>query len=198
MADSIKVFRDPIYSLISFDKNEDDIIIQIINTPEFQRLRRIRQLGLSSFTFPTSTHDRFSHSIGVAFLVDELFKTLEIQNKIEVLSPDGLSIELEKKQLKLLLKLAGLLHDIGHGPFSHAFEKVTSINHEELSKKIILNENGSILPILNSIKDEELKKYSAHWIVEIISGGTFSPIWAKEIISSQLDVDRIDYLLSPP
>ncbi len=194
MADLVKVFRDPIYSLISFDKKEDDPIVKIINTPEFQRLRRIRQLGLSSYTFPTSTHDRFSHSLGVAFLVGEMFDNLNIQNKIEVLAPDGENVQLDKSQLKLLLKLTGLLHDIGHGPFSHAFEKITEVDHEKMSKRIIFNEYGNILPILRNIDDEILKKYSVEWICEIIDG-SFDPIWAKELISSQLDVDRIDYLL---
>lgn len=194
MADLIKVFRDPIYNLISFDKKEDEPIVKIINSPEFQRLRRIRQLGLSNYTFPTSTHDRFSHSLGVAFLVGEMFDNLKVSERIKVLTPDGDDIELEKKQLRLLLKLAGLLHDIGHGPFSHAFEKITDVDHEEMSIRIISNENGNIFPILKSIDDEILKKYSVEWIKDILNG-SFKPIWAKELISSQLDADRIDYLL---
>lgn len=194
MADLIKVFRDPIYNLISFNKKEDEPIVKIINSPEFQRLRRIRQLGLSSYTFPTSTHDRFSHSLGVAFLVGEMFDNLKVPEKIKVLTPDGDDVELDKKQLRLLLKLAGLLHDIGHGPFSHAFEKITDVDHEEMSIRIISNENGNILPVLQSIDDEILKKYSVDWIKDILNG-SFEPIWAKELISSQLDADRIDYLL---
>lgn len=194
MADIVKVFRDPIYNLISFDKIKDESILKIIDTPEFQRLRRIRQLGLSSYTFPTSVHDRFSHSLGVTFLVGIMYDNLNVPNKIKVSLPDGNEIEITKEQLKLLLKLAGLLHDIGHGPFSHAFEKITKKDHEELSISIISNENGYIFPILNSIKDELLAKYSVNWIIDIIKG-TFTPIWAKELISSQLDADRMDYLL---
>ncbi len=194
MKDKLKVFRDPIYSLISFDKKEDKPIIEIINTPEFQRLRRIRQLGFSSYTFPTSTHDRFSHSLGVAFLVGEMFENLNVPKEINVTKPDGDEIEIKKEQLKLLLKLAGLLHDIGHGPFSHAFEKVTSIDHEEMSIRIIENENGNIFPILKNMEYDVLKEYAVDWIKEILRG-TFSPIWAKELISSQLDADRMDYLL---
>jgi HD superfamily phosphohydrolase len=194
MPDLSKVFRDPIHSLISFNKKDEAVLLEIINTPEFQRLRRIRQLGLSSYTFPTSIHDRFSHSIGVSYLVGEFFDSLEINDQIEVSTLEGESVSLNKKQLRLLLKLAGLLHDVGHGPFSHAFEKITSVNHEELSQSIILYEKGNILPILRRIEDDVLKKHAAEWIVDIIAG-TFSPIWAKEIISSQLDADRIDYLL---
>ena len=194
VADVIKVFRDPIYSLISFSKKEDKAILDIINTPEFQRLRRIRQLGFSSYTFPTATHDRFSHSLGVAFLIGEMFDNLNIPSMIKVNTPGGEEVQLSKSQLKLLLKLAGLLHDIGHGPFSHAFEKVTKVDHEEMSIKIINNKKGNIYPVLTSMDDEILKKYAVDWIKEILTG-TFRPIWAKELISSQLDADRMDYLL---
>jgi len=191
-----KVFRDPVYNLISFDKKEDKPILEIINTPEFQRLRRIRQLGLSSYTYPTAVHDRFSHSLGVTYIVGLLFDNLNIEEKsVKITTPDGDTIPLNKKELKLLIQLAGLLHDIGHGPFSHAFEKITKVDHEEMSKEIILNENGNIYPILKGIDNEILAKHSPQWIVEIITGGTFEPIWVKELISSQLDADRMDYLL---
>ena len=193
MAD-FKVFRDPIHNLIAFDKKEDKSILEIINTPEFQRLRRIRQLGLAAHTFPTVSHDRFSHSLGVCFLVGELFDNLNTPDKVVVQTSHAEKIKLTRQQLKLLLKLAGLLHDIGHGPFSHAFEKITLINHEDLSIGIIKDEDGNILPILKDIDDETLKKYAVNWIIEILQG-TFSPTWAKELISSQLDADRMDYLL---
>ena len=195
MADLKKVFRDPIYNLISFDKKEDKPLLDIVNTPEFQRLRRIRQLGLSSYTYPTAVHDRFSHSLGVAHIVGIFFDNLNTPEIVNVLSQDGEHVELHRKQVRLLLQLAGLLHDIGHGPFSHAFEKITSVDHEEMSKKIILDKNGNIYPILTSIDDVILANNSPSWIVEIITGGTFEPIWIKEMISSQLDADRIDYLL---
>lgn len=197
MANDFKLFRDPIYSLISFDKIMDSSIIEIINTKEFQRLRRIKQLGFSSYTFPTAVHDRFSHSIGVSYVVGILFDNLGITDdiKIPTIDEDGntINISLSKEELRLLLQLAGLLHDIGHGPFSHAFEKITGTNHEEFSKLII--QKTQISQILSNIEySDKLKKYSEKWIIEIIDG-TFQPIWVKELISSQLDSDRIDYLL---
>lgn len=189
-----KVFRDPIHSQIAFDKKEDKPILQIIDTPEFQRLRRIRQLGLVAYTFPTATHDRFSHSLGVCFLAGELFDNLNVPAEITVQSPQGAEIALPKKHLKLLLKLAALLHDIGHGPFSHAFENITEIDHEKLSIEIIKNRQGNIRPILESIENHDLKKHAVDWIADILNG-FFKPIWARELISSQLDADRMDYLL---
>ena len=197
MLNDKKVFRDPIYNLIHFDKNIESSIIDLINTPEFQRLRRIRQLGFSNYTFPTAVHDRFSHSIGVAYIVGILLDNLNIDDRIEIptLDENGkkITIPLNKDELRLLLRLAGLLHDIGHGPFSHAFEKISKVDHEEMSKKIINSDN--ISNILSNISfSTTLSKFSKNWIIEILSG-TFQPIWIKELISSQLDADRIDYLL---
>lgn len=197
MANDKKVFRDPIYDLITFDKEIESPIIDIINTPEFQRLRRIRQLGFSNYTFPTAVHDRFSHSIGVSYIVGVLFDNLNIEDTIKIPTlnekAEEITVELNKEELRLLLRLAGLLHDIGHGPFSHAFEKITKVNHEEMSKKIILSKR--ISEILSNISfSTNLSKFSKDWIIQILSG-TFQPIWIKELISSQLDADRIDYLL---
>lgn len=198
MPNNTKVIRDPIYNLISFDKKEEKAIIDIINTPEFQRLRRIRQLGFSYYTYPTSTHDRLSHSLGVAFIVGELFNSLNVPDKIKIpeLDEEGnpISVQVKKSQLRLIVKLAGILHDIGHGPFSHAFERITKVDHEKMSEKIISSEELNISKILSSFKDDVLNKYAQKWIIDILNG-TFKPIWVKELISSQLDADRIDYLL---
>ncbi|NUU95811.1 hypothetical protein XO10_05890 [Marinitoga sp. 1135] len=191
-----KIFRDPIYGIIKINKSEEKVMLDIINTYEFQRLKRIRQLGLANYTYPSAVHDRFSHSLGVANIIEEMFDFINIPKKLEVETLDNngeiKKVEIDKRQLKLLLKLVALLHDIGHGPFSHAFERITKVNHEEISKKIIETKNFS--SIFSNIDDEILSKYAQRWIIEILSG-IFRPIWVKELISSQLDADRIDYLL---
>ena len=132
-----KVFRDPIYELISFDKNKDRTLIQILNSSECQRLRRIRQLGVSYYTYPTSTHYRFSHSLGVAYIIGIMIDNLNIDDKIEIeeIGENGRKkiIKINKEQIKTLLQITALLHDIGHGPFSHAFEKISKVDHVEMT-----------------------------------------------------------------
>ncbi len=207
----MKVFRDPIYDLIHFgQEKEDNPILKIIATPEFQRLRRIRQLGFSCYTYPTATHDRFSHSLGVSYVIGMLFDNLNVPERVAMSAKDGNGVELNRQILRLLLQLAGLLHDIGHGPFSHAFEKVTNFKHEKMSNRIIENESGNIYEILQSIEwsrytgeseyEERqiglIKDNFPYWITQIIGGKTFvGPQWIHDLLSSQLDADRIDYLL---
>lgn len=178
----MKTFRDPIHNIIKFDKDEHAILLELIDTKEFQRLRHIKQLGLSSYTYPGAEHTRFAHSLGVTHLmgrfIDKLcnLKTERQQRYI---------IELENNNTLALV--AALLHDIGHGPFSHALEKTTGIDHEKWTCAIILGDTE-----VNSI----LCKYNINpnEVAEVIQ--RIHP--AKSVVkllSSQLDVDRIDYLL---
>ncbi|MFO7802403.1 MAG: HD domain-containing protein [Desulfovermiculus sp.] len=132
----LKVFRDPVYNLISFSKEEDKPVLELLDCPEVQRLKRIRQLGLSYFTFPSAVHDRFSHSLGVAYLIGVMVENLNPPQPL-IISEAEEDISLSKEELKLLLQMTGLLHDIGHGPFSHAFERAVGIDHEQISQQII-------------------------------------------------------------
>lgn len=169
----IKVLRDPIHGYIHI---EYEVIWQCLDAKEFQRLRRIHQLGGNFQVYHSAEHSRFSHSLGVYEIVRRMIN--EVQSLREELS------EYEK----ISVMLAGLLHDVGHGPFSHAFEHVTNFNHETYTAKIIL-ENSQINQILNKV-DSKL----AQDVVNIIEHKHENDI-LNQIVSAQLDADRMDYLL---
>lgn len=192
--DDKKVFRDPVYNLVSFDKRAPfDVLLKLIDCPEFQRLRRIRQLGFSYITYPSAVHDRFSHSIGVAYLAGEIIDRLNgCPDEISIQDPD-LTVNLPRSEFRLLLQIAGLLHDIGHGPFSHAFEKSSGIDHEEMGVKIIRDERTGVNQALRNVGSDLLKPHIVRWVSEIIEG-TFNVGWARDLISGQIDADRMDYL----
>lgn len=163
--------KDPIHKEINF--KSDKWILDLISTKEFKRLKYIFQLGVSFKVFPSATNNRYMHSIGT-FQVALKFVN-SFFNKISV------------AQRKLFLASA-LLHDIGHGPFSHVFEKITNVSHEEMTKKIILNKDTEINKAL--IKN----KINPHEIIDVIDGQSKHE-WINKLISSNIDVDRIDYIL---
>ena len=156
-----KFIRDSVYGDIMLNEIE----VEVMDNPQFQRLRRIKQLGLISLIYPGANHTRFEHSIG----------TMHIASKLA----DKLDLNQEDKEL---VRISALLHDIGHGPFSHVSEGVLSFPHEELTKYVIEN---------TAIRDIIEKKFDITKIIEIINGeGKFGPI-----VSGELDADRMDYLL---
>ena len=161
MSEKKKFIRDSVYGDISLNSFE----VKIMDMPQFQRLRRIKQLGLISLIYPGATHTRFEHCVGTMNLGSKLSEELGL-NKDEI----------------ELIRASGLLHDIGHGPFSHVSEGVLSVPHEELSKYVITK---------TSMRDLLEEKFDVNEIVDIINGkGTLGPI-----VSGELDVDRMDYLL---
>lgn len=177
-----KVFRDPIHQLIRID-NEDEFILELIDTPEFQRLRRIRQLGVSWITYPGAEHSRFVHSLGVFNFVQRMLRMLAHRYSGHAVA-DYL-IEHGK-----LAKAAALLHDIGHGPFSHMIERAfnTHANHEAKTVAMIKDPNGSIFGVLAR------HKINASDVADIIQH-TSPHSLLTDLVSSQLDADRMDYLL---
>lgn len=166
-----KVFRDPLYGYITVDYK---IISDLIDTKELQRLRRIRQLAGVGMVFQTAEHSRFTHSLGAYHMANLVIKNVDGMNEIS-----------EYEQVLFLC--AALLHDIGHGPFSHAFESVISITHEEYTTKIITTKGTEINKVL-SIKDG-----LANDIASVIDHDGKYPL-IESLVSSQLDVDRMDYL----
>ena len=167
-----KVFRDPLYGYVRVN---DEIIDELINCSIFQRLRRIKQLCGVSMVFHMADHTRFSHSLGTYELAREVLEKVNDVN-------DSLS-DYEKK----VFLCSALLHDVGHGPYSHSFEKIFKINHEVMTSNIILEDTE-----INRI----LKKYDPKLpedIASVINHEHKFPL-IEQLVSSQLDVDRMDYL----
>ena len=168
-----KVLKDPVHSYIHINY---EVVWNCLDSKEFQRLRRIRQLGGDFQVYPTAEHSRFSHSLGVYEIVRRMVTEIK-----------SLSVELSEYD-KICVMLAGLLHDVGHGPFSHAFEHVTKHSHEDYTAKIILGKTE-----LNQVLAEVSPRLPED-IVSIIEHNHPNDI-LNQIISGQLDADRMDYLL---
>ncbi|OYQ41530.1 phosphohydrolase [Flavobacterium cyanobacteriorum] len=163
----LKILNDPIYGFISIT---NPLVYDVIQHPYFQRLRRISQMGLSYLVYPGAHHTRFHHALGCMHIM---------QKAVQVLRFKGVDINDEEENA---LYLAILLHDIGHGPFSHAMEHsiVENINHESIS--------FMFMDRLNAIFDKKLT------LAIQIFRGEYSRKFMHQLISSQLDMDRMDYL----
>lgn len=162
-----KIFNDPVYGFITLPS---DLIFDIIEHPWFQRLRRIRQLGLTHMVYPGALHTRFHHALGALHLMTEAIESIKSKGH-----------EITKEE-ETGAHIAILLHDIGHGPFSHALENsiVTGISHETLS--ILMMEE------LN-------KEFNGQLTIAIeIFKNTYKKKFLHQLVSSQLDMDRLDYL----
>ena len=177
-----KLFRDPLYDYITIDIGKHPWILDLINCPEVQRLRYINQLGLSHFTYTGSTHSRFSHSLGVFHIMRVCLEYLkgDYENYFNNGEEDA-------------LLAAILLHDIGHGPFSHATENLLG-RHEERSVEIINSSESHINKVLRDVDKELPNKVVALIAKKIPTGTRPPPPWQRALISSQLDVDRLDFL----
>ena len=173
-----RIFHDPIHKEIVFDsgKPEESMIMELIDTIAFQRLRRIKQLGAASLVFHGAESSRFTHSIGVFCIARKIYQRL-------------IEIKSSFYENKFVLYGAALLHDLGHGPLSHTSEVIFDHNHEEWSQNLVKNYS----PINSILKkyDNELPKQ----ICELFESKQLFSNPLKTLISSEIDCDRLDYLL---
>ncbi|MGE7622137.1 HD domain-containing protein [Viridibacillus sp. NPDC096237] len=167
-----KVFKDPVHRYVHV---RDQVIWDLIGTREFQRLRRIKQLGTTYLVFHGAEHSRFNHSLGVyeivRRMVDDVFKGRPEWDESE----------------RLVVLCAALLHDLGHGPFSHAFEHVFDLDHEEFTRHIIMGDTE-----VNQV----LSRVAANFPLKVsnVIAKTYENKQVVSMISSQIDADRMDYL----
>jgi uncharacterized protein len=162
-----KIINDPVYGFISIT---GDFVFDLIEHPWFQRLRNIKQLGLTSFVYPGATHTRFQHCLGALHLMNMAIATLRSK---------GVNISSEEEEATLI---AILLHDAGHGPFSHALENsiISGITHEDISLLLMRKLNGKYNGKLDLAIEIFMDLYPRKFFHELISG--------------QMDMDRLDYL----
>lgn len=180
-----KIIRDSIHGNIKIK----DFFIELINSPELQRLYNIKQLGLAHLVFPGAHHSRFEHSLGSYYIASELSDSIDIEDE-------------EKKTIKC----AALLHDIGHGPFSHTLEMIIenslNINHIDLTDRLIFG-NYEIISSeekkyifysnVNTILDRE--NIDKKLLSDIIKGKKINKMYLSQILNSAIDVDQLDYLI---
>lgn len=175
---SERIYRDPVHNIIRLrtDSDEGELMMRLIDTPEFQRLRRIKQLGLGLYTYQGAEHSRFTHSLGAFHLMTRVLDRLSESHEI-------------KTEDRVAVRAAALLHDIGHGSFSHVMEKVLNFHHESWTVQVILSQDTVVGRLLRSYSERLPTRIGA--IIE----GKFQPAALGQLVSSQLDVDRMDYLL---
>jgi hypothetical protein len=166
-----RVFRDPIHGIIEF-VGADRRLAAVLETRAFQRLRRIKQMGFAWLVYPGAEHSRFGHALGAYHIASRVARNLEL--------PEDVALH---------VRLGALLHDIGHGPFSHSWEQVfPEIDHERWGARIA-TEDGELASMLEAIEPGTCGALASFW------DKTYVPSFARKLVSSQLDVDRLDYLL---
>ncbi|MCP4550030.1 MAG: HD domain-containing protein [bacterium] len=170
--------RDTIHGVLTLDTNDpgERLLWDLVNTREFQRLRRIRQLGLTHLVYQGAEHTRFAHSIGVMHLTGSILD--QLSKKVDI-TPEE----------RVCTRVAALLHDIGHGPYSHVSEMVLGVSHEDWTRRIILDQSTDV--------NRVLREYGPNLPNEIVDclSQQGKRRFLSSVISGQIDADRLDYLL---
>ncbi|MCV3743479.1 HD domain-containing protein [Ureaplasma sp. ES3154-GEN] len=168
--------NDPILGVITFD--DDPWAMEIINSKEFWRLHKVKQLGTSHGGFYSASHTRFTHCIGVYYVVKKML------SKIKFINSDINDLDSNK----IVVKAAALLHDLGHGPYSHSFEEALgNYNHEQVGLNIIIDPQSEVNAILRKHNIDPNR-------VASVIDHTIEKKWMHQMISGQIDADRLDYL----
>src|SRR6266568_1006327 len=175
---SEKIIRDPVHDVIVLrtERPLEALLFRLLNAPQVQRLRRVRQLGLASLAYPGADHSRYSHSLGVMETARKMINRLRSLVSID-----------PHKEAECLV--SALLHDLGHGPFSHVFERISGLKHEEITRQIIEDESGEVNRLLADFDKQMPAK-----VVQMLQSRP-SRSFYNDILASQLDADRFDYLL---
>lgn len=173
------LIKDPVHNYISFNRRTEQTLLDVLSSFVVQRLRRISQLGTAHIAYPGAEHSRFAHSIGTTHIVRRI---------MEHLRDTGAISHREYKEEIEPVSIAALIHDIGHGPFSHLFEEYTSYSHEQVTLQLLREH------------DELLDRLTTHHIdypvrVASIISRQYDRAYIKTLISSQIDADRLDYVL---
>jgi uncharacterized protein len=171
-------YRDPLHNIIALDESlaDDRLIVALIDSAEFQRLRRIKQLGIALFTYQGAEHSRFTHSIGVMHLMTRALNLLGAHHSIS-------------EEARIVGRAGALLHDLGHGPLSHVMEKVFRFHHEDWTCRIVQDDSTEVNRLLRAYQPQLPEQLAA------LYKHSYSPAFVTQLVSSQLDCDRMDYLL---
>jgi HD superfamily phosphohydrolase len=166
------IIRDPLWNNIRVDA----LTLRLVDTPVFQRLRYVRQLGLAYLVYPGATHTRFEHALGAYHLARVTLALLAERGELEAVPPDECAV----------VRAAALLHDVGHYPFSHALEEIGALHHEEVARPLLTG--GEVADVL-------VKAHGAgapERVLALVRGQSGSPL--QGLISGSLDLDKIEYL----
>jgi HD superfamily phosphohydrolase len=173
-----RIYRDPVHNVIALAETHaaDALLVRLIDAPEFQRLRYIKQLGLAMYVYQGAEHSRLTHSLGVMHVMTRILAQLSTRYRIS-------------EEARLVGRCAALLHDLGHGPFSHVIEKVLHTNHEHWTVRILADPATAV--------HRQLAQYDAALPGQVIDAieHRYQPHYIGQLVSSQLDADRLDYLL---
>lgn len=173
-----RIYRDSVHNIIrvNTDSDEGRLTVALIDSAEFQRLRRIRQLGLAYFAYQSAEHSRFTHSLGAYHLATRMIAKLRLNYDIP-------------ERFQTAVRVAALVHDVGHGPFSHVIESILGFHHEDFTVQAVASRDTQMGELLNNFSPQLAEDVAA------IVRGDFERRALTQLVSSQLDVDRMDYLL---